>query len=77
MEMKAKIKYFKQYRGTDIVSNITADEAYDTLNNSWDEDFLTDILYHQKSFRLFTRYADVWTEKDGLAPIAGFYGVCE
>lgn len=72
------MKYFKQYKGSEEVKEITKEEAKRTLDGWWKEEALKDVFENEKPFRLYTAYAEVWTEdKNRLTPMAGFYGVAE
>ncbi len=71
------MRYYKQYREDGAVPfEITKDEARNTLDGYWMEEALNDIFQNDRSFRLYTPVADVWTVTEkGTIPIAGFYGI--
>ncbi len=71
--------YFKLYKDKDAKAvEITKEEARKTLDNYWNKESLDDIFDNEKSFRLYTPFAYVWTKTaDGAVPMAGFIGVCE
>ena len=73
------MKYYKRIRESGSNTEpITKDEALRLLSGWWDEAALKDTFAKDKAFRLYTPYSYVWTEtEDGLAPTAGFYGVCD
>ena len=69
------MRYFKQYKGEDAVKEITKDEARQSLEGYWKAEALEDVFSNDKAFRLFTPYANIWTQtEDGAVPMAGFYG---
>ena len=69
------MKYFKRYKDSDQITEITKEEARHTLDGWWTEESLNDIFDHEKMFCLYTAYADVWTQdENGAVPMAGFYG---
>lgn len=71
------MKYFKRYKDdSGAAFEITKEEARRTLAGYWKEEALRDIFSNEKSFRLYTPVAEVWTETDaGLVPMPGFYGI--
>lgn len=70
------IKYFKMYKEADAKPfEVSKEEAIKTLSGYWNN--IDDVFDGEKGFRLFTPFSEVWTEKDGLIPTVGFYGVCE
>ena len=69
------MRYFKQYKANGAVKEITKEEARKSLFGYWKEESLEDIFSNNRAFRLFTPYADYWTQtEDGAVPMAGFYG---
>lgn len=69
------MKYFKMYKEDGATAEqITKEEAMRILEGWWKKEALDEIFENGTEFRLFTPYADVWTNKDGKVPIAGFYG---
>lgn len=71
------MKYFKQYREPDAKKfEVTKEEAKTTLEGHWAEDALKDIFENDRMFRLYTPWAEVWTQDNkGMLPMAGFYGI--
>lgn len=73
------MKYFKVYKeaGAKAVE-ITKEDASRTLGRWWKQTFLDDMFERDLMFRLYTPFAEVWTQTDdGMIPEAGFYGVCD
>ena len=72
------MKYYKMYKevGAEPVE-ITKEEAKKILERWWLQEELDEMFEKEVSFRLFTPYADVWTNDNGKVPMAGFYGVCK
>lgn len=70
------MKYFKQYKeaGAEPVE-VTKDEAKHTLEGWWKQEALDEIFEKDEGFRLWTAFAEVWTQTDdGRVPMAGFIG---
>ena len=64
------MKYFKQFKGKDEVMEITKEQARNTLDGYWKDEWLDEIFAKEKKFRLFTNMSFVWT--DGVA-VDGWY----
>ena len=64
------MKYFKQYKGKDEVMEITKEQARNTLDGYWKDEFLNEIFVKEKKFRLSTNMSYVWT--DGVV-VDGWY----
>ena len=64
------MKYFKQYKGKDEVMEITKEQARNTLDGYWKDEFLDEIFAKEKKFRLSTNMSYVWT--DGVV-VDGWY----
>ena len=73
------MKYIKQYEEANAKPfEVSKEEARRTLEGYWKPEALDDIFDNEKEFRLFSKFATVWTQtENGLVPMAGFYGVCE
>lgn len=56
------MKYFKQFKGKDEVMEITKEQARNTLDGYWKDEWLDDIFDKEKKFRLSTNFSYVWTE---------------
>lgn len=70
--------YFKLYKGTQFApQEVTKEEARKNLEGYYNKEALDDIFDKGKEFRLATAYSEIWTNKDGMVPMAGFYGICE
>lgn len=68
---------YKSFRMDGKYEDLTKEQARYILEGCYKKAFVKDIIDNGKEFRLHTPMRDIWTEKDGLVPVAGFYGVCE
>lgn len=68
---------YKSLRMDGVAEDLTKEQARSILEGSYKKAFVKDIIDNEKGFRLHTPTRIIWTEKDGLVPVAGFYGVCE
>ena len=56
------MRYFKQFKGKDEIMEITKEQARNTLDGYWKNEWLDDIFDKEKEFRLSTNFSYVWTE---------------
>ena len=56
------MKYFKQFKGKDEVMEITKEQARNTLDGYWKDEWLDEIFAKEKKFRLSTNMSYVWTD---------------
>lgn len=71
------MKYYVRYKSKDYSEEIDTEKARDILSGYLESDLLADIFDNNKSFRLYTADAEVWTNNNGLVPMAGLYGIAE
>ena len=72
------MNYYMKYKVAEPKPQlITKVDVYRHLCGWWNEDFVKDMLDNDNTFRVDTPYAEFWTEKDGMIPMAGFYGTCD
>lgn len=68
---------YKSIRMDGVAEDLTKEEARHILEGCYKKAFVKDIIDNEKGFCLHTPTRDIWTKKDGLVPIPGFYGVLE
>ena len=71
-----RMTYYKLYKGTQFApQEVTKEKARETLEGYYNKEALDDIFENGKEFRLATAYSEIWTNNDGMVPMAGFYGI--
>lgn len=73
------MRYYKMYKEDEAeLFEVTKEEAKRTLEGYWNKEELNRIFNNEISFRLWSPFAEVWTETDnGLVPAPGFWGIAE
>ena len=71
------MRYLSTIKGEQDVEELSKEKARNLLAECYKEEAVDEIIDNEKAFRLETMTRVIWTEKDGLAPMAGLYGVCE
>lgn len=71
------IKYLSKIKGEENTEELTKERARELLSRAYEKDVINDIINNEKGFCLTTPTRVIWTDKDGLVPLPGFYGVCE
>ena len=71
------MKYLSKRHTEEEIEEISKEDAGFYLKGSYSDNFVDDLIYNNKAFRLNTPYRDIWTVDDNRrTPMAGFYGVC-
>lgn len=71
------MRYLSTIKGESQVEELTKERTRFLLANCYKEEFVNDIIDNEKAFRLQTMTRVIWTNENGLVPMAGFIGVCE